>query len=146
MAEILAKELNLHAPLTIQVALIHDIRETDRGQSTNVLRKEFGEEVAASMDELTKPPRENQTREEANRDYFAKLQKARDVSKVVKLADKLDNVRDAVNCPIPDKRARTASEARELFDLLCPLLENQEVARRFRTLLAEGLRTLQGMY
>jgi (p)ppGpp synthase/HD superfamily hydrolase len=64
---------------------------------------------------LTKPTDPTQTRGQINQRYFSRLLHATEDCKLVKLADKLDNVRDAPNSPDLAKRRRTAAEARDFY-------------------------------
>lgn len=68
-------------------AALHDILE-DTPVPREVLEKEFGAEVVFLVDGMTKYP--HQTKEE----YLEQIQQAGDGVKIIKLADKLDNIQD----------------------------------------------------
>ena len=102
---------------TIAAALLHDVVE-DSNVTLDLLRKDFGNEVADLVDGLTKIKALNfrSTAEEQAENYRKLLMSvARDARVIIiKLADRLHNMRTLDPLP-PDKRKRIALETRELY-------------------------------
>jgi GTP pyrophosphokinase len=102
---------------TIAAALLHDVVE-DSDVTLEVLRRDFGNEVADLVDGLTKISTLNfrSTAEEQAENYRKLLMSvARDARVIIiKLADRLHNMRTLDPLP-PDKRKRIAQETRELY-------------------------------
>jgi len=102
---------------TIAAALLHDVVE-DSDVTLDVLRRDFGNEVADLVDGLTKISTLNfrSTAEEQAENYRKLLMSvARDARVIIiKLADRLHNMRTLDPLP-PDKRKRIALETRELY-------------------------------
>jgi (p)ppGpp synthase/HD superfamily hydrolase len=139
VAAILAGEVRVLTPVTLQVAVLHDVLEDCADIDAHQLEAAFGGEVAGNVIDLTKPAAGTHSSGHRKKLYFSALAAAGEVPKTVKLADKLDNVRDAVTCPDARKRMRTYADARELFDLLCPTLSDRRVAACFASLLEAAL-------
>src|SRR6267154_1759695 len=102
---------------TIAAALLHDVVE-DSDVTLDVLRRDFGNEVADLVDGLTKISTLNfrSTAEEQAENYRKLLMSvARDARVIIiKLADRLHNMRTLDPLP-PEKRKRIAIETRELY-------------------------------
>jgi GTP pyrophosphokinase len=102
---------------TIAAALLHDVVE-DSDVTLEVLRRDFGNEVADLVDGLTKISTLNfrSTAEEQAENYRKLLMSvARDARVIIiKLADRLHNMRTLDPLP-PEKRKRIAQETRELY-------------------------------
>lgn len=143
VATTVVEEFGISDPVLVRAALLHDVLEDDLTLDAARLERSFGAETAAVVAALTKTPRGVRSRQEANREYFARLAAGPEGPRLVKLADKLDNVRDAVNCPEPEKRQRTAAEGRELAALLVPALCDRVLAERVQGLLDEALQRLE---
>lgn len=137
-------EFGVWRPEVIQAALLHDVLEDRRDLTAAALSARYGRAVASTVGELTKPRRGDRTRDEVNAVYFAALAKSSEQAKIIKLADKLDNTRDAANSPNRAKRIRTRTEARRLFAHLCPTLEDRAVAGRITAVLAADLAAIPG--
>jgi GTP pyrophosphokinase len=118
VADIVA-DLGLDAP-TIAAALLHDAVE-DTGMTIEGLTKEFGEQVAAVVDGVTKLDRLEFDSKEAQqaatiRKMFIAM--ARDWRVLlIKLADRLHNMRTISVMPMPRQRAI----AQETLDVYAPL-------------------------
>ncbi len=118
VADIVA-DLGLDAP-TIAAALLHDAVE-DTGMTVDWLTKEFGEQVAAVVDGVTKLDRLEFDSKEAQqaatiRKMFIAM--ARDWRVLlIKLADRLHNMRTISVMPMPRQRAI----AQETLDVYAPL-------------------------
>ena len=121
------QELNIYIPELICAALLHDAEEDNKKFSHKYIEHEFGGRVSSIVHTLTKPNRWWRTREEVNKIYFERLLHSDEDCKLIKLLDKLDNVRDAVNSPDHTKQKRTAEEAKNFYveQLLVTLADNQ---------------------
>lgn len=108
---------------SIMTALLHDTIE-DTDATYQDIAKNFGEEVATLVDGVTKLTRiESQTVEGKQAENFRKLVLAmsEDIRVLlVKLIDRLHNMRTLGNFKNPDKRKRIA---RETLDIYAPLAE-----------------------
>ena len=116
VAKILA-DLQLDS-VTVACGLIHDVVEDTRITIADVER-EFGKEVAAIVDGLTKIAKlpTGGTKEERQVESYRKLllSIAKDARVIiVKLADRLHNMRTLDPLP-PEKRVRIAAETRDLY-------------------------------
>ena len=131
----LIEELGLNDADLICAALLHDSVEDNMHIGLQQIEAAFGPRVRVVVEQLTKP--RAATRAEVNAIYFLRLQSAAEDSKLVKLMDKLDNVRDSANCPEPAKRQRTLEEARTVYLPLAGGLRD----RRLRSAIERLLRT-----
>ena len=108
---------------TIATALLHDVVE-DTGISLAELEKRFGSDIARLVDGVTKLTRlELQSERTKQAENFRKLVLAmsEDIRVLlVKLADRLHNMRTLHFKPQPEKRARIARETMEIY---APLAE-----------------------
>jgi GTP diphosphokinase / guanosine-3',5'-bis(diphosphate) 3'-diphosphatase len=111
----LMQELNVYDEELICAALLHDAIEDQEQFTLDDMEDKFGIRISSIVRILTKPDKIGKKREEINKIYFERLERSDDDCKLVKLADKLDNVRDAVNCPDPKKRQRTAKDAKDFY-------------------------------
>ncbi len=109
--------------VTIITAILHDTVEDTKATLEDV-KKEFGKKVAELVDGVSKLKKiENQTAEGKQADNFRKLLLAmsRDIRVlIIKLADRLHNMRTLEHLSSPDKRRRIA---RETLDIYAPLAE-----------------------
>ncbi|MEW5821927.1 MAG: HD domain-containing protein [Cyanobacteriota bacterium] len=94
VAIILAKELNITSEKSLSIALLHDVVE-DTSVKINDIQKDFGSEVAKGVALLTKPVDcyKNKASEEK---YYRDLQAGPVNVQLIKLADRLDNLRDLI--------------------------------------------------
>src|SRR5438270_1830848 len=102
---------------TIAAALLHDVVE-DTGTELATVREEFGEEIAALVDGVTKLTRvQFQSREQAEAENYRKMvvAMAEDVRVIlVKLADRLHNLR-TIEYLGRQKQVQKAKEALEVY-------------------------------
>lgn len=116
VANILA-ELKLDGP-TITTALLHDTIE-DTGTTFDEVKKKFGNEIAELVEGVTKLSRlENKNREFTLAENFRKLILAtsKDIRVLlVKLADRLHNMRTIESVLSEEKRNRIATETMEIY-------------------------------
>jgi len=110
-------------PATIITAILHDTLE-DTNTSVDELKKNFGEDVASMVNGVSKLSRiEGQTLEGKQAENFRKLVLAMsdDIRVLlVKLADRLHNMRTIHHIEKPEKRRRIARETLEIY---APLAE-----------------------
>jgi (p)ppGpp synthase/HD superfamily hydrolase len=139
----LALELDVWDADLLCAALLHDALEDGKQVTFVEIRKDFGERVAHTVQNLTKPSDSEQNREHINRQYLDRLRRADEDCKLVKLADKLDNVRDAVNSPDAAKRRRTAAEAREFYLVMARSLSDVQHRQTILALLQDAIKTLE---
>ncbi len=103
---------------TITTALLHDTIE-DTEATYNEVSKQFGKEIADLVEGVTKISRlEDQSREYSIAENFRKLILAtsKDIRVLlVKLADRLHNMRTISNITNPEKRLRIAKETMEIY-------------------------------
>ncbi len=114
-AHILA-DMGMDLP-SVAAGLLHDVPE-DTDVGLEVIRKEFGDEIAHLVDGVTKLSRiewrelEDEEAENLRKMFLAMAEDIRVV--LVKLADRLHNMRTLGALP-PDKRTRVAQETLEIF-------------------------------
>ena len=103
---------------TITTALLHDTIE-DTEATYNEVSKQFGKEIADLVEGVTKISRlEDQSKEYSIAENFRKLILAtsKDIRVLlVKLADRLHNMRTINNITDPEKRLRIAKETMEIY-------------------------------
>ncbi|MBQ7455027.1 MAG: bifunctional (p)ppGpp synthetase/guanosine-3',5'-bis(diphosphate) 3'-pyrophosphohydrolase [Clostridia bacterium] len=121
-------EIGIDAP-TIAAGLLHDTVEDCEGVTLEVIREQFGEEVAILVDGVTKLSKLDFTdREERQAETLRKmiLAMGKDIRVVlIKLADRLHNMRTLKFQP----QDRQAAIARETLDIYAPLAHRLGVYR-----------------
>jgi (p)ppGpp synthase/HD superfamily hydrolase len=137
----LTEELGLIDDGLICAALLHDAVEDNADIGLQRIEADFGSRVRMVVEELTKPVAT--TRADVNAVYFARLRTAAEESKLVKLMDKLDNVRDSPNCPEPVKRRRTLEEAESVYLPLASGLEDPSVRSKIERLMRTAIGSAQ---
>lgn len=141
----LMQELNINDADLLCASLLHDVLEDHEHLSHESIRVEFGERVSSIVKCLTKPNNLGKTHEEVNEVYFKRLEESDEDTKLAKLIDKLDNLRDAVNCPDNEKRLRTIEEAKNFYLSLASSLKDSNHRRITLNLLNEAITTLEVM-
>jgi len=124
IALFLLQELDVYDADIFSAALLHDVAEDQERFTPDYIEAAFGSRVGSIVRTLTKPDEPTKTREEINQVYFERLRDSDEDCKLIKLADKLDNVRDAINSPYPAKQRRTAAEAKDFYLLLAASLRD----------------------
>ena len=113
---------------TIAAALLHDVVE-DTGTELATVREEFGEEIAALVDGVTKLTRvQFQSREQAEAENYRKMvvAMAADVRVIlVKLADRLHNLRTIEYLG----RQKQVQKAKEALEVYAPLAHRLGITR-----------------
>ncbi len=130
VTHILLDLLRRRSDLTImEAALLHDTVEDDEALTTEDLEREFGPEVAALVDGVTKigdlPFR---TAEVAQSETYRKmlLSMAKDIRVIlIKLADRLHNMRTLD--PLPEEKQQRI--ARETMEIYAPIAHRLGIAR-----------------
>ena len=137
-ALLLVEGFQIYAADMIAAALLHDVVEDTQCVTVADVRRCFGTSIADIVGALTKSPRGGRCKAAATSEYYDSLAQAGEAARIVKLADKLDNVRDVANSPCLRKRAETAADAEQLFGLLCPTLSDPWLGRQYQSLLKEA--------
>jgi len=115
-------EFGESSSMFILAALLHDILE-DTGYTCQEMTKAFGEDVTRLIESITRREGENRPKkgDRLQDKYFEKIIKSGVDSIKLKLADKLDNIRDALNHPKIEKRRIYVRECQTVF---LPLIKN----------------------
>lgn len=128
VALIIIEELELKEPLALAAALLHDTVEMSAGKVTvGLIEETFGRPAAMMVSILSMPPL-SATASAAERDqklkiYQERISHASVETKLVKLADRLDNTREA--CDLLDKafQQKMLDEGRSFY---LPLAETTD--------------------
>ena len=116
-------------PITIAAALLHDVLE-DTSVTRKELEEEFGEEVAflvESVSKISKIEARTQLQRQAETIRKMLLAMAKDLRVIIiKLADRLHNMRTLKYIKDPEKRRRIAQET---LDIYAPLAHRLGLAR-----------------
>lgn len=127
LAHILCSEGQVTDVTVLAAALLHDTVE-DTATSIDELEREFGPDIAAVVAEVTDD--KSLPKEERKRLQVAKASTKSEAAKLVKLADKISNLRDIASAPPADwsseRRQTYFNWAKEVVEGLrgsSPLLE-----------------------
>src|SRR5712692_5841884 len=105
----LVDELNLYSPKLVCSALLHDVIE-DSDVTREDIERMFDEEIAEVVWLLTK------LEDVSLRDYLARIEAAAHTgAPIVKLCDRLDNMRSVVDTPRLEKKRRYIRTTEELY-------------------------------
>lgn len=110
---ILHDELKIQDPNSLIIALLHDVIE-DTTLTANDLEQLFGQKISESVKKLTKPDNFKLDRD-SQRKYYWHLKRAPKNIQLIKLSDRLDNLRDLQTCPNTDKIRRILFETDYIF-------------------------------
>ena len=102
VALILAEELKIHDTDLICAALLHDARIPDDDL------KEFGERVYSTLSTI-----DSWAKEKVSEEYFARMTKASKDTRYVKLAERLDDIRNMKGQSFKDKVTRYKEETQK---------------------------------
>ena len=108
VALILIDELKIYDHEMIIAALLHDIEEDSYILTWDRIQKDFGDRALGFIKLLTKQLGQKLE------DYLLALQQADEAAQLLKLADRLDNVRDMKGCT-EEKRKRYLLETTRYF-------------------------------
>jgi (p)ppGpp synthase/HD superfamily hydrolase len=117
VALILLQEVQMRDAEAIAGALLHDvIEESDRKVTVSDLEQRFGRSIALMVSILTKPAiNENIPAEQLLYFYYERFKGANLQTRLVKLADRLDNVREAIDSIDYQFQERYLKETRDIF-------------------------------
>jgi (p)ppGpp synthase/HD superfamily hydrolase len=120
VALIIVEELELKEPLAIATALLHDTVEMSNGKLTiGKVEEVFGRPIAMMVSILTKPSLKADTpfveREQKLKIYRERISHASVETKLVKLADRLDNLRDSIDILDKGFQMRYLKETRDFY-------------------------------
>ncbi len=118
-------ELGVYDPDLLTSCFLHDVAEDNPTfMSRLAIATVFNDRVANIVVAVTKPKRSDtrfQNDEERHRFYFIRLEEADNDTLIVKLADRLHNMRTLDSCQ-PEKKVRKAKETVSIYLPLCDKL------------------------
>lgn len=99
VALVLLEELEYRDCEVIAAALLHDVLENSEGKvSTADLENQFSGNIALMVSTLSKPPQDAaMSRGQQLSTYYDRLNQAPIPTRLIKLSDRLDNVREAID-------------------------------------------------
>jgi len=124
----------------VTAALFHDLLE-DTTYPRRQMKEKFGEKVERLVDVVSREEDEKRPKQgdQITDKYFRKiLENGADAIKL-KVADKLDNIRDALNHPKPEKRRLYIRECQTIFLPLLKYLENPALEKKLHGLIEEAM-------
>jgi hypothetical protein len=124
----------------VTAALFHDLLE-DTTYPRRQMKEKFGETVERLVDVISREEDEKRPKQgdKITDKYFRKILESGVDSIKLKVADKLDNIRDALNHPNPEKRRLYIRECQTVFLPLLEYLENSIFGEKIRQLFEEAL-------
>ena len=124
----------------VTAALLHDLLE-DTAYTHQQMKEKFGETVERLVDAISREEDEKRPKQgdQITDKYFRKILKSGVDSIKLKVADKLDNIRDALNHPKLEKRRLYIRECQTIFLPLLRFLENPGLEEKIRSLFEEAL-------
>ncbi len=128
VALILLEEVEIKDVIAVGSALLHDVIEAKRENiSVSDIEKEFGRPIAMLVSILTKPPMPPYIEEEEKASrltmYHRRIEQATVMVRIVKLADRLDSVRNATEWA---DRKMKEDYLKETRDFYVPLAEKSD--------------------
>lgn len=115
VARILWEELGVRDLDVLVAALNHDVLEDCDWLEPEVLNGALGVRATGIIEEVTKPQVSEARKAERDRDYLERLRSVSTEARLLKLADRMDNLRSVVSAGNPDKARRYLSVSREEF-------------------------------
>jgi hypothetical protein len=124
----------------VTAALLHDLLE-DTTYTRRKMKEKFGETVERLVDVISREEDEKRPKQgdQITDKYFKKIIKGGVDSIKLKIADKLDNIRDALNHPKLEKRKLYIRECQTIFLPLLKYLENPALEKKLHELLEEAM-------
>ena len=117
VALILTEELRINDIDLVCAALLHDTLEKDTNNNHSLLqdrlKKQFGERVYNIVYTLSKPKVKNDEKERILGQYFQNIARGSEDVRYIKLADRLDNIRNLKNAIHRDKVLRYKEETQK---------------------------------
>lgn len=132
---ILQDELGITDEIVLASAALHDTME-DCGVTEEEIASRFGPEVAHNVFLLTKS-KETHHNPVLVKAYLDRIKASSKEVQLIKLADRLDNIRDLKQCPDRKKVERYTKETREIF---LPWAEKMD--EKLRSLYSKALASL----
>ncbi|HEX9319451.1 MAG TPA: HD domain-containing protein [Nitrososphaeraceae archaeon] len=132
VALILSDELKIHDADTICAALLHDVVERGNDQEIDkfdYLKENFGDDVSGIVQSLTEPKTVKENRDQSLQSYFENISKSSKTLRLVKLADRLDNVRFYKNIITKEKAMRYKEETQKY---VVPIAEQTDETLAFK--------------
>ena len=125
VALIVLDELGLKDADALSVSILHDVLEsTEHTVTAADLEQHFGRSIALAVSILTKPkPDAELPRETQLETYYGRVKQAHIVTRLICLADRLDNVRDAIHLFDEDMQRRLMVETLKVH---IPLAEDTD--------------------
>jgi (p)ppGpp synthase/HD superfamily hydrolase len=120
VALVLIEELELKDTGAITAALLHELVEWKRDKVTIAdIERNFGRPIAMLVSILTKPPIDEtadaEERVQKLNTYYRRIEQASVVSKLVKLSDRLDSVREAPDWIELDRQKKYLEETKAIY-------------------------------
>ncbi|OGM18979.1 hypothetical protein A2686_01505 [Candidatus Woesebacteria bacterium RIFCSPHIGHO2_01_FULL_38_10] len=116
-ALILVDELGITDLDIVTAALLHDMLEDNFLLTSSRIKVTFGERVAALVSTITKPAKEDprfKSNNERHQWYFEQIRNGSPEAKIIKLADRLQNLRTLASCP-SEKQIAKIKETNEVY-------------------------------
>jgi GTP pyrophosphokinase len=134
VALILIEELEITHKEVLSAALVHDVVEDSSPPiTTHDLEKKFGRNVALIVSIITRPaPDAAIPRQQQLETYYGRIAKSNTYSRIIKLAERLDNLRDLVHVDNADFQKEYLLQTWQIF---MPIAEATD-ARLHASLLA----------
>jgi len=135
----LMEELAISDPLIITAAVLHDSIE-DSDQSEERIAGQVGSFVARLVASVSRRMNENRPNaaDSFESPYFKRVREAEDLAIVLRTADKVDNLRDALYHPSRTKRRVLVQEVDRVFLPLIESVKDREVRERLNNMLQEA--------
>jgi len=143
VAYMLVHEFGIRDIDTICAGLLHDAVEDGESISLDQIERNFGMPIAAMIGSLTKPPKNDRTHAEINAEYFPRIRQSNAQVRIIKLADRLDNIRDLPNSPNEAKRRRMLEETKKFYLPLINSLEDRKLGAMFAGAYARAIKEIQ---
>jgi len=123
----------------VKAALLHDTLEDAPSDPASL--HQFGETVMGLVQTLTRAGDEKRGPEgdQVDSSYLARIRQAGEQAVALKLADKIDNMRDAVQHPQPEKRRLYVRETLQVYLPLARSLTNLDLAATLVKLLRQAV-------
>lgn len=138
VAKILLSELDIDDADLLSGALLHDVLEDSDILTPEVINYNFGHRVAYIVETLTKEIgiKDGPLRQKVDREYIDRLRRSSDDCKIVKLADRLDNLR-CIQFNLKRNPLRYIKETIDYYVPMAAASENLHIAYLLREMRIE---------